>query len=138
MNKKNLVGILVIGLGLVISLSYYLTPKGIDSKISSERIVIEDYPKIAREIKQKIDDLSPTPPTEKDWHVEAIEFVSNENLVYVTYHDTHNVFRMLLKIVKQQHQYDYILQGTFEKTNNGWQRKFGDDLGANKSLIKIE
>ena len=54
------------------------------------------YEETAQLISESINTISPTPPTSETWVVTAIDFVENENLAYIDYHDTHNAFRILV------------------------------------------
>lgn len=90
------------------------------------------YEQAAADIASRINDLSPTPPADEKWIATQIDFVENESLAYVTYTDTHNVFRLLLQTGKNQ---EFRVLATFEKSKRGWEKKFGSDEGAGKKTV---
>lgn len=105
---------------------------------NSEKISPADYLAVSADIRDKINEISPTPPTEARWEVSAIEFVQDTNYAYVTYEDTLNIFRLLIEIRKAGKDYHYRVQATFELSSAGWRLKYGKDLEGKKLLIKME
>ncbi len=136
--------IIVAGLGAI-----YLWQKPIlqDKQNSIEPLVInvEDYATVAAEIGKQINDLSPTPPTEDTWIVRDVEFVKNEPYAYVVYHDTHNIFRILVETGWRPYQPDQKIRSvtafhaiaTFESAEGGWRLAHGEDLARGKETVKI-
>ena len=90
------------------------------------------------DLRERVTDISPTPPTEKRWTVREVEFAENSDLAYITYHDTHNVFRLLVSVIKQNGQYQYRVLAQFEKSEDGYRKLFGEDTASQKSLIRLE
>src|SRR3989344_7393225 len=64
----------------------------------------DEYPAVVLDLRERVTDISPTPPTEKRWTVREVEFAENSDLAYITYHDTHNVFLLLVSPIKQNRQ----------------------------------
>lgn len=134
---KIIAGLVILaGLIAVFSLFYFRTDDLRTPDKYTEKISVNDYPKISEELDRRINELSPTPPAEQ-WTIETLEFVRDHNLGYITYHDTYNVFRILVEIGKKGDEFRYHVKGTFEKTDNGWRLNSGQDLGAGKALIKV-
>lgn len=94
-------------------------------------IIPASYEEAAADIAGKINDLSPTSPADETWIATQIDFVEDEPLAYVTYTDTHNMFRLLLRTGKSE----YRLLATFEQGPRGWEKKFGNDEGAGKKMV---
>ena len=130
----SIIVVLVIG---GVAAYYFLNEGQSDEETVYYNIGESDYQAVGSDLGDEIDNLSPTPPTEKDWTVTDIEFAKNSNLAYVTYHDTHNIFRILLEIHKTGGEYYYQVKATFEQGQNGWKKKFGEDVAAGRELIKI-
>ena len=96
-----------------------------ENKFESQILDSQSYPDAASEIALQINELSPTPPTEDRWTVREVEFVKNEPYAYVVYHDTHNIFRMLVEIGENG---KYRTIATFEADKKGWRLAHGEDL----------
>src|SRR3989344_6257602 len=96
MKRNILIIVLILGAGVA---AYFLSQQPQNQGKVSQRVFdASDYESAASDIDKKINDLSPTPPTGEAWVVSEAEFVKGEPYVYVTYHDTHNIFRILLEI----------------------------------------
>ena len=97
------------------------------------------------DLENKITELSPTPPTEAHWTVREVEFVKNQPHAYVVYHDTHNVFRILVETGwKPYHPDDKVKEATvyrtiaiFEAAESGWRLVHGEDLATGRETVKI-
>lgn len=98
----------------------------------------DQYQSIVSDLQNRITEVSPTPPTESRWTVRVVEFAQNSDLAYITYHDTHNLFRILVRIGRRGGSYHYKLEAAFEKSESGWRKTFGEDLAIGKLLIKAK
>lgn len=133
--KKFLLGVIILSVALVVF--FILQTRGEEIK-SPNPIPPSEYHLVVSDLESKIDDLSPTPPTEDDFIIQSISFAKDTNLAYVIYHDTHNIFRILVEIEKPTGKYQYRTRAVFEKTSSGWQKKFGEDLAQDQELIEIK
>ena len=89
----------------------------------------------AQLISERINDISPTPPTSESWVVEQIDFVKDQDLAYATYHDTHN----LLKILINTKNLKTVATFELESVNPlKWQLVAGEDKGEGKELINYD
>ena len=136
--------IIVAGIGAVY---FWQKPILQDKQNSAEPLVInvEDYAKVVADIGKQINELSPTPPTEDSWTVREVEFVKGEPYAYVVYHDTHNIFRILVETGWRPYQDDqknkfattYQTIAAFEADSTGWRLTGGEDLAKGKETVKI-
>ncbi len=142
--------ILIVALIFVAGVAAYffsLFPKPQD-KIPQRIFDVSDYESAAGDIGAQINDLSPTPPTGEAWIVSEAEFVKGKPYVYVTYHDTHNIFRILLEIFFIQSSgrdgYSFRTIAVFEPLDTGlptgqasWKLTAGQDLPDAGETVKI-
>ena len=128
--------ILVLGFVILVLAAMYLFPMSGIQKNTFEPVVLESgsYSAAMQEISQRINDLSPTPPTEQTWTVREVEFVKNEPYAYVVYHDTHNIFRILLETGRGN---TFRTAAAFEADSQGWRVIGGEDLAKGKETVKI-
>ncbi len=120
-----------------VSLVFFLPQRAAVPVTKLETIEPVEYAAILADVNRKIDDLSPTPPTTKDWLVADLAFAKGTNLAYITYHDTRNRFRILVEIGKRAEEYHYTVKANFEPKASGWQQIHGEDLAAGKELSVI-
>ena len=132
MKKVILIVVFVIA-GLI---AVYLLPKITkppENKFERQILSSESYPEAVLEIAGQINDLSPTPPTAETWIVRELEFVKGDPHAYVIYHDTHNVFRILIETGKGR----YRTVAAFEPVDSGWKLAGGKDLAKGKETVRI-
>ena len=88
-------------------------------------------------ISRSINTISPTPPTSDSWTVERVDFVADESLAYVVYHDTRNIFRILVKIELASNRAKFKTLASFELKSAGpaeWTLAAGEDKAKGKLL----
>lgn len=120
----------------------YFMPKAVkpnENKFEQQILGSEFYSEAADKIARQINDLSPMPPTESSWIVREVEFVKSEPYAYVTYLDTHNVFRVLVETGFKPYaqENNYRIVAIFEATASGWKLTHGEDLAVGRETVKI-
>lgn len=94
MRKRIIEGLMIIAAAGIVyygaNLLGYQTPEPPETRadLTAEETI--------REINRSINLISPVPPASESWIVEQIDFVERENKAYVNYHDTRNIFRILI------------------------------------------
>lgn len=125
--------IAVLILAAVAAIFFWPAPKQTND-FESAILDDESYAGAVQEIASQINELSPTPPTENTWTVRDVEFVKGEQYAYVVYHDTHNIFRILLETGEDN---TYRTVATFEADSSGWRLTHGQDLATGRETVKI-
>ena len=125
------IAVIVLAAAAVLYFSPAFTPSP-----TFESVIFEsgDYAKAVESIAASINALPPTPPTEQTWTVRDVEFVKNEPYAYVVYHDTHNIFRILLETGNNQ---TFRTVAAFEAGGAAWRLTGGEDLAAGRETVKI-
>lgn len=131
MKTAIIVAVLIVA---AIAAIYFLPAQSEQDKFEGVVLNSEAYADAVQEIASKINELSPTPPTEQTWIVREVEFVKGEPYAYVIYHDTHNIFRILVETGKENIS---RIAATFEADSQGWRLTGGEDLAKHAETVKI-
>ncbi|TSA46024.1 hypothetical protein D4R52_01330 [bacterium] len=141
MRKSAVTIIIILVAGIAAFLVYVFRPVLGDKPRVASKLEVADYETVVSGISNSINELSPTPAVGGEWMVSDIEAAAGTNLVYATYTDTHNVFRILVSAAKPERDFVYKVEATFEPVSQGgavtWKLTHGEDLAVGKQLIKI-
>jgi len=132
--------VIAIVLALVTGIVVFNLPAP-SQQFKSVTVPAEAYEETAKDIARRINDLSPMPPVEHSWIASEVEFAKDTAYAYVIYHDTRNIFRILLE-VGQNNQ--YRTAAAFEPAEASatagtakWRLIGGQDLAARLETVKI-
>ncbi|PIR96750.1 MAG: hypothetical protein COT91_04975 [Candidatus Doudnabacteria bacterium CG10_big_fil_rev_8_21_14_0_10_41_10] len=139
MKKELVVSLILVGLVLfALGLQPYLFNAEESKQSTREEIVTgaSDYPSLAVELSEMINNISPTPALgELGWMAQRISFIKDGSRAYIEYTDARIALRLLLEYYNQDGELKATVLATFIPTEfGGWELQYGKDRDQGKNL----